>query len=106
MQNFETYELTVRESRRDVQKKARRNLMLAAATGQPLDTADFAQARGMVVRERENSIVSDAWPILAAVFVLIGLAAGRNEAWLVLGFALLLLVFVPPISLFLVRMFG
>ena len=66
MQNFETYELTVRESRRDVQKKARRNLMLAAATGQPLDTADFAQARGMVVRERENSIFSDAWPILAA----------------------------------------
>lgn len=97
MQNFETYELTVRESRRDVQKKARRNLMLAAATGQPLDTADFAQARGMVVRERENSIFSDAWPILAAVFVIIGLAAGRNEAWLVLGFTLLLIIAVSRV---------
>jgi len=92
MQNYETIELIVRESRRDAQKKARRNLMLAAATGQNMDAADFAKARGMVVRERDNSIFSDAWPLLAVVFVLIGLAAGRNPAWLVLGFTLLLII--------------
>ena len=92
MQNYETIELIVRESRRDVQKKARRNLMLAAATGQNLDAAEFAKARGMVVRERDNSIFSDAWPLLAVAFVLIGLAAGRNPAWLTLGIALLLII--------------
>jgi uncharacterized protein (DUF58 family) len=92
MQNYESIELIVRESRRDVQKKARRNLMLAAATGQTLDTADLAKARGMVVRERENSIFSDAWPLLAAVFVLIGLVAGRNPTWLALGIVLLLII--------------
>lgn len=75
-----------------MQKKARRNLMLAAATGQEVDTALYAKARGLVVRERENSIFSDAWLPLALLYLLIGVASERHPAWISLGLALLLIV--------------
>ncbi|MFO7682329.1 MAG: DUF58 domain-containing protein [Chloroflexota bacterium] len=90
--NIEQLELTVRESRSDVQKKARRNLMLAAATGKTLDTADYARARGLVVRERENSIFSDAWLPLTLLYLLIGVVSDRHPAWIGLGLILLLIV--------------
>ena len=65
--------------------------MRAAITGQ-VDMGDIATARGLVLRERENSIFSDAWVPLAVLFLIIGLAAGRQSAMLALGFVLLLIV--------------
>lgn len=91
-QNIEQFELIVRESRKQAQKKARRNLITAAVTGQNVDTGDYARARGLVVRERENSIFSDAWLPLAFVYLLIGALSGWRPAWLALGFALLIIV--------------
>ncbi len=90
-------QLVVRENQREAMRRARQNLMLAAATGKGMDMADVAQARGLVLRERENSIFSDAWVPLAALFVLIGLAAGRNAGFIALGIALLLIVAVSTL---------
>lgn len=90
-------QLVARETQRETMRRARQNLMLAALSGQSLNAADVAQARGLVLRERENSIFSDAWIPLAVLFLLIGLAAGRNVGFIALGFVLLLIVAVSTI---------
>jgi hypothetical protein len=84
--------LVVRESRREARRQARRRLLEAALTGRGIDMADVAAARGMVLRERENSIFSDAWIPLSLTFVLAGLLANRNLALLTLGSSLLIIV--------------
>jgi uncharacterized protein (DUF58 family) len=90
-------QLVARENQRDAMRRARQNLMLAAATGSGLDMADMAGARGLVLRERENSIFSEAWIPLAIVFIVIGLIAGRNAGFIALGIVLLLIVAVSTI---------
>lgn len=52
--------------------------------------AEVAEARGLVVRERRDSIFSDAWMPLALLFLLVGFLAGRNVALLSLGLVLFL----------------
>ncbi|VAW39339.1 hypothetical protein MNBD_CHLOROFLEXI01-2290, partial [hydrothermal vent metagenome] len=91
-ENIQEIHLVVRENQKEAQKKARQNIMRAAATGGTMDMADVATARGLVLRERENSIFSDAWIPLALLFLIIGLAAGRQAAMLALGMVLLLIV--------------
>lgn len=95
--NLEDIHLVVRENQRADQRKARENIMRAAFSGRGVDMADVAKARGLVLRERENSIFSDAWIPLAVLFIIIGLIAGRNPALLALGFALLLIVGVSTV---------
>lgn len=90
-------QLVVRENQREAVRRARRNLMLAAVSGKGANMADVAMARGLVLRERENSIFSDAWIPLAIIFILIGLAAGRNAAFIALGVVLLLIVGISTI---------
>jgi uncharacterized protein (DUF58 family) len=96
-QNFENIHLVIRENQRQRQKQARENIMRAAMTGEAIDMHEVAQARGLVLRERENSIFSDAWIPLAVLFVIIGLTAGRQGAMLALGFVLLLIVGVSTV---------
>ena len=96
-QNIENIHLVIRENRRQAERLARQNIMRAAVTGQDLKVEDVAMARGLVMRERENSIFSDAWVPLAVIFVIIGLAAGRQAAMLALGFVLLLIVGVSTV---------
>ena len=91
-ENIQEIHLVVRENQREDQKRARQNIMRAAVTGKAMDMADVATARGLVLRERENSIFSDAWIPLAVLFLIIGLAAGRQPAMLALGLVLLLIV--------------
>jgi uncharacterized protein (DUF58 family) len=91
-ENIQEIHLVVRENQKEAQKKARQNIMRAAATGGTMEMADVATARGLVLRERENSIFSDAWIPLALLFLIIGLAAGRQAAMLALGMVLLLIV--------------
>ncbi|MCP5100607.1 MAG: hypothetical protein GY943_34085, partial [Chloroflexi bacterium] len=62
--------LVIREDQREKQRKARGNIYRAAATGKGFDFADVAKARGLVLRERENSIFSDAWIPLAVLFII------------------------------------
>jgi uncharacterized protein (DUF58 family) len=83
--------LVVRESQNDPRQQARENLARAMLTGR-VDMADVATARGLVLRERENSIFSDAWIPLAILFLIIGFFADRNAALLALGGVLLLIV--------------
>jgi uncharacterized protein (DUF58 family) len=91
-ESIDDLHLVMRESRREAAKHARRRMMVAAAAGRGISPADVAQARGLVLRERENSIFSEAWVPLAVLFVLIGLAVGRNVAFIALGLTLLLIV--------------
>ena len=91
-ENIQEIHLVVRENQKEAQKQARQNIMRAAMTGRAMSMADVATARGLVLRERENSIFSDAWVPLAVLFLIIGLAAGRQSAMLALGLVLLLIV--------------
>ena len=96
-QNLYEVHLVVRDNQAEAQKKARNRLMRSAITGRGVDMADFAQARGLVMRERENSIFSDAWIPLAVLFLIIGVLAGRNPAMIALGLSLLLIVWVSTV---------
>lgn len=95
--NFNDIHLIVRENTGESRKQARQNIMRAAMSGQGLDMGDVARARGLVMRERENSIFSDAWVPLAVLFIIIGFFADRNAALLALGFALLIIVWVSTV---------
>jgi uncharacterized protein (DUF58 family) len=94
---MEDLQLVMRETQRESVRRARQNLMLAAMTGKPADMADVARARGLVLRERENSIFSDAWIPLAIIFLIAGLLAGRNPAMLAMAIILLLTVGVSTV---------
>ncbi len=84
-ESFHDLELVAKDTRRESARRARQNLMLAAMSGDDVDMADVAGARGLVLRERENSIFSDAWIPLAILFVIIGISAGRNPGFIALG---------------------
>ena len=90
-ESFHDLELVAKDTRRESARRARQNLMLAAMSGKGVDMADVAQARGLVLRERENSIFSDAWIPLAILFVIIGIIAGRNPGLIALGVTLLII---------------
>lgn len=90
----EEIHLVIRQNQRQARSEARRSLMTAAMSGQSVNMADVAKARGLVIRERENSIFSDAWIPLALIFLILGLVLGRNPALLALGAILLLIVAV------------
>lgn len=96
-ESFQDIQLVVRENQREARRKARQSLMLAALNGQGVNTADLARARGLVLRERENSIFSDAWIPLALFFLLGGLLAGRNGGMIALGLVLLVVVGVSTL---------
>lgn len=93
-ESIDDLELVVRESQRDARRRARDSIIQTAVAGRGMNMADVTQARGLVLRERENSIFSDAWIPLAIVFVIAGLLAGRNIAFIALGLILLLIVLV------------
>lgn len=96
-ESIEDLQLVVRDTQRESMRRARQNLMLAAMSGKPVDMADVARARGLVLRERENSIFSDAWIPLAIIFLIAGVLAGRNPAMIAVGIILLLIVAVSTI---------
>ena len=96
-ESFHDLELVARDTQRETARRARQNLMLAAMSGKGVDMADVARVRGLVMRERENSIFSDAWIPLAFLFVIIGLLAGRNPGFIALGITLLIIVGVSTL---------
>lgn len=90
-------QLVVRENQREARRLARQNMMVAALNGQAVNPTDVARARGLILRERENSIFSDAWIPLALFFLIVGILAGRNSGMIALGIVLLLVVGVSTI---------
>jgi uncharacterized protein (DUF58 family) len=86
-ENIYHIQLLARETQKEIQKQARANVWRTGG----MDVASVAQARGLVFREREHSIFSDAWVPLALLFVIVGLLAGRSAPMIALGVALLLI---------------
>ena len=84
--------LTQRRTRKQRRRELRQRAAQALVTGRGMSLADMAAARGAVLRERENSIFSDAWITIAIIFLIISLVAGRNMPLLALGTVLLLIV--------------
>lgn len=80
-----------RESLTREKREAQQRILRAALTGEDVDPSDLARTRGLVLREREDSIFSDAWPIIAVGILVIGFFDGRNPALLGLGLVLLLI---------------
>lgn len=78
-----------REDKARRRKDARAQLQAKLRRGELPTFQEMAEARGLVVRERRDSIFSDAWVPLAFLFVIIGLAANRNPALLAIGLTLL-----------------
>ena len=89
--------LAERGDPRRERKEARQRVMRAALRGEEADMADVARSRGLVLRQREDSIFSDAWIMIALLILAVGLIAGRNPALLALGLILLLIVAVSTI---------
>jgi uncharacterized protein (DUF58 family) len=77
-----------KESEARQQREARNQVLKAMVSGKPIGFEEMVRARGLVVRERENSIFSDAWLPLAIVFTGIGLIGDRNPALLAVGIGL------------------
>ena len=84
----------VRERTEDTRWDAKRRVKQARRKGVLPSIEDLARARGMVVRERENSIFTDAWLPIAFLILIVGLLLGRNPAFLALGALLLIIVWV------------
>lgn len=91
-ESLQDLQLLVRDNQREARRRARQNLMLSAAAGGGVNMDDLARARGLVLRERENSIFSEAWIPLSILFIIIGIVANRNAGFIALGIALLLIV--------------
>jgi uncharacterized protein (DUF58 family) len=81
-----------RESQVRERQKARTAMFAAMSQGRAVGVDEMARARGLVIRERENSIFSDAWLPLALIFIITGLLANRNGALLALGIGLFIIV--------------
>ncbi|MDX1413850.1 MAG: DUF58 domain-containing protein [Candidatus Promineifilaceae bacterium] len=84
------------DPRRD-RNEARKRVIRAALRGEEYDIADVARARGLVLRQRENSIFSDSWITLALLILTAGYFANRNPALLALGMLLLIVVGISTI---------
>jgi uncharacterized protein (DUF58 family) len=80
-----------RQEKAEEKKDARAKLTEKIQRGEMPTFAELAEARGLVVRERRDSIFSDAWMPLALLFLLTGFVFGRNVALLALGLVLLLI---------------
>lgn len=83
-----------KESEARQQREARSRLFQAIREGRPVPFEEMARARGLIVRERENSIFSDAWLPLAIIFTGIGLVGDRNPTLLALGIGLFVIYVV------------
>jgi uncharacterized protein (DUF58 family) len=82
------------ESRAEERRKARAQFRQALREGKAPGLAALARARGLIVKERENSIFSDAWIPVALLIAIVGLMAGRSPALFALGFGLVLMAVV------------
>jgi uncharacterized repeat protein (TIGR01451 family) len=91
------FHLVNRQDLKRERQEARRRIMEAAVLGQEIDSADLALLRGLAVRDREDSILSDAWVLVALIIFVIGLIDGRNPALLSLGAVMLIVLAVGKV---------
>lgn len=91
------FRLVDREELKKERQDARRRIMQAAALGADIDSVDLALSRGLTVREREDSILSDAWVFIALLILVVGLLDGRNPALIALGAVMLIVLGVGAV---------
>ncbi len=82
----------VKESQAKERREARARVFEAIRKGTVPGMEDVARARGLVVRERENSIFSDAWLPLAVLILIAAFIANRSAPLFALGIGLLVIV--------------
>ena len=83
-----------KESRHKEQRRSQANIYKAYREGYLPGAHDIAKARGLVMRERTNSIFSDAWIPIALIIIIVGLIAGRNAAILAIGIGLIVIAII------------
>jgi len=88
---FDDIQVSVEQAHFKEKKRARGRVFRAMRDGYMPGADDMAKARGVVIRQRENSIVSDAWIPLALIIIIAGLIANRNAAVLSIGIGLLVI---------------
>lgn len=79
---------------KDEQKKSRGGVIRAFRDGKTPTFEQIARSRGMVIRERENSIFSDAWIPIAILAILIGIIANRDAAMMAIGIGLIIMAII------------
>lgn len=93
-ENLGKLEVTARSTEKEDFERLYEQMLRSAITGDESATSAAAAARGLVIKERENSIFSDAWVPLAVIFFVVGVVSGRAAATIALGAVLLLIVAV------------
>ncbi len=88
---MEEIDFIVKESRRKERRQARSHIVEALRDGRVPGMDDVAKARGLVIRQRHNSIFSDAWIPLAIIILITGLIANRNTAVIAVGVGLFII---------------
>lgn len=91
---MERINVQVQESESRARRKAKEQVRAAVRAGRLPDEHQVARARGLVIRERQNSIFSDAWMPLAALIIIVGLVANRNSAIIAVGVGLIVIALV------------
>ncbi len=81
----------VRESKAKEERRERAEALRNFRYGVVPGTDSKAKARGTVIRERENSIFSEAWLPLALLLLVIGMLAGRSAPFLAMGIGLIII---------------
>ena len=79
----------VRESQAKEERRERAQALRNFRDGVVPGTDSLAKARGAVIRERENSIFSEAWLPIALLLLVIGMIAGRSAPFLAIGIGLI-----------------
>jgi uncharacterized protein (DUF58 family) len=87
----------VKESQAKNRRRARRLVRDSLRDGTVPGIQEVARARGMVIRERENSIFSDAWMLVSILALALGLVANRNAAMMAVGIGLGLIALVSTL---------
>jgi uncharacterized protein (DUF58 family) len=90
----EQIHVQVKKSEGRERREAKARVREAMLSGELPDEHQVAKARGLVIRERQNSIFSDAWIPLAVLIIIGGFVANRNTAVIALGVGLILIALV------------
>ncbi len=86
--------VSIQESEHKKRGRARSRVSRSLREGKLPGMHDVAKARGLIIRERQNSIFSDAWIPLAFIILAAGLITGRNAAVLSVGIGMIVIAAV------------
>ncbi len=94
MYDLEAALISIGKRSRPKRKEARKRMRATLRQGKLPSIHDVVEARGLILREREDSIFSDAWLPIAWFLLLLGLIGNRNPALLMVSALLILMVYV------------